>query len=128
MFEGTGRALAGQEGFVKVKMTGLILVVLLCLSFSPACLAQERGYFAQMGHVFIRGLKNTVSFPWEIPATIKQHDQNADGNPRVLRDVAGFFDGAFRGVTRLGCGVWDVFFSVVPGDQNDLPLKPEAFF
>ena len=113
---------------MRVKLTGLMLVALLCLSLSPVCLAQEPGYFSQMGHVFTRGLKNLVSFPWEIPVTIKEHDQTDDGNPRVFRDTAGFFDGTFRAVTRLGCGVWDIFFSIVPGDQNDLPLKPETFF
>ena len=113
---------------MRAKLTRLLLVLLLCISFSPVCFAQELGYFAQMGHVFTRGAKNMVSFPWEIPATIQQHDQNNDGNPRFIRDMTGFFDGTFRAVTRLGCGVWDVLFSVVPGDQNDLPLKPEAFF
>ena len=109
-------------------MTGLAFALLVGLSFSPSCLAQEPGYFNQMGHVFTRGIKNLVSFPWEIPATIQKHDQTDDGNPRCIRDTTGFFDGAFRALTRLGCGVWDVVFCAVPGDQNDLPLKPEAFF
>ena len=113
---------------MRVKMTVVFLTALLCFSFSSACLAQERGYFNQMGYVFTRGLKNIVSFPWEIPVTIKQHDQNDNGAPRFFRDTAGFFDGAFRAVTRLGAGLWDVPFCLVPGDQNDMPLKPEAFF
>jgi hypothetical protein len=105
-----------------------MLLTLFCFSFSSSCPAQEKGYFPQVGYVFTRGLKNVVSFPWEIPVTIKEHDQNDNGDPRFYRDTAGFFDGAFRSVTRLGCGLWDMFFCLVPGDQNDLPLKPEAFF
>ena len=113
---------------MRLKITGFMLVFMFCLSFGPACSAQEKGYFEQMGYVFTRGLKNIVSFPWEIPVTLQKHDQDDNGTPRFLRATAGFFDGAFRAVTRLGCGLWDVPFSLVPGEQNDLPLKPEAFF
>ena len=113
---------------MKARMTGLIYVLLFCLAFSPACLAQEQGYFAQMGQTFTRGVKNLVSFPFEIPTTIAKHDSEDNGNPRFFRDTAGFFDGTFRAVTRLGCGAWDVLFSLVPGQQNDLPLKPETLF
>lgn len=113
---------------MRVRMTGLILVVLLCLSFGPVCLAQEQGYFAQMGQSFTRGLKNIVSFPWEIPSTIGRYDQRTDGNPRAIRDATGFVDGTFRAVTRLGCGMWDVLFAFVPGDQDELPLDPKSFF
>jgi hypothetical protein len=109
-------------------MIGLVSVLLFCVSFSPAYAAEESGYFTQFGQAFTRGLKNIVSFPWEIPSTISRHDQKTDGNPRVFRDMAGFVDGTFRAVTRFGCGVWDVLFSVVPGQQNELPLKPDTFF
>jgi len=113
---------------VRVRMTGLMFVLLFCLAFSPAYAAEEPGYFVQLGRAFTRGFKNMVSFPWEIPSTISRYDQKTDGNCRVFRDAAGFVDGTFRAVTRLGCGAWDVLFSVVPGQQNELPLKPETFF
>ncbi len=113
---------------MRIRMTGLMLVLLFCLAFSPACAAEEQGYFAQMGQSFTRGVKNLVSFPWEIPATIAKHDREDNGDPRLFRDTAGFFDGTFRALTRFGCGAWDVVFSLVPGDQNDLPLKPETLF
>ena len=125
---GRSRSPGGQEGFVRVKVTGFVFAVLLCLSFSPVCLAQEQGYFTQMGQAFTRGVKNMVSFPWVIPSTIGRYDQKKDGNARAFRDMAGFFDGTFRAVTRLGCGVWDVLFSVVPGEQDELPLTPKSFF
>ena len=121
-------ALEGQEGFVRGKVTGFIFAVLFCLSYSSIGLAQEQGYFAQMGQSFTRGLKNMVSFPWEIPATIAKHDGEDNGNPRAFRDAAGLVDGTFRAVTRLGCGIWDVLFSVVPGQQDELPLTPKSFF
>ena len=113
---------------MKIRMIGLVSVLLFCVSFSPVYAAEEPGYFTQLGQAFTRGVKNIVSFPWEIPSTISRHDQKTDGNPRVFRDATGFVDGTFRAVTRLGCGIWDVLFSVVPGQQNELPLKPETFF
>lgn len=113
---------------MRVRMTGLMLVGMFCLVLSPACLAQEQGYFAQMGQALSRGVKNIVSFPLEIPATIAKHDREDDGNTRVFRDAAGFVDGTFRAVTRLGCGIWDVLFSVVPGQQDELPLTPKTLF
>ena len=112
---------------MRARMTGLMFVLLFCLA-SSAYAAEEPGYFTQMGQVFTRGVKNMVSFPWEIPSTIGRYDQKNDGNFRAFRDAAGFVDGTFRAVTRLCCGAWDVLFSVVPGQQNELPLKPEAFF
>ena len=113
---------------MRIKVTCLMFVGLFFIVLSPACLAQEQGYFSQMGQAFTRGVKNMVSFPWEIPATIAKHDRENDGNPRLFRDTAGFFDGTFRAVTRLGCGVWDVAFSLVPGQQDELPLTPKSLF
>jgi hypothetical protein len=116
------------EGVVKIRRISLVFAVLCCLVFSSAYAAEEPGYFTQLGQAFTRGLKNMVSFPWEIPSTISRYDQKTEGNPRVFRDAAGFVDGTFRAVTRLGCGVWDILFSLVPGQQNELPLKPETLF
>ena len=116
------------EGILKIRMIGLVFVLLFCLIFSPAYAAEEPGYFTQLGRAVTRGIKNIVSFPWEIPSTISRYDKKTEGNPRVFRDATGFVDGTFRAVTRLGCGIWDVLFSVVPGQQNELPLKPETLF
>jgi hypothetical protein len=109
-------------------MICLMFVLLFCCAFFPAYAAEEPGYFTQLGQAFTRGLKNMVGFPWEIPSTVSRYDQKTDGNFRVFRNAAGFVDGTFRAVTRLGCGAWDVLFSLVPGQQNELPLKPETFF
>jgi len=113
---------------MRSRMIGLVSLGLFFLAFTPVCHAQQAGYFEQMGKTFVRGLKNIVSFPVEIPATIREHDQRTDGNPRVFRNIAGFFDGTFRSVARLGCGAWDVVWCAIPGNQEGLPLKPETFF
>ncbi len=112
---------------MRVRTMVLVFLVMLSLSFSTACLAQEQGYFTQMGQALTRGAKNLVSFPWEIPSTIGRYDKSGD-NPRVIRDATGFVDGTFRAVTRLGCGLWDVLFAFVPGQQDELPLDPKTLF
>lgn len=113
---------------MRIGKIGFGLLLLLCVSCSSAWAAEEPGYFTQLGQALTRGLKNLASFPWEIPSTVQRYDHQTDGTPRLFRDTAGFFDGTFRAVTRLGCGAWDVVFSVIPGQQNELPLKPETFF
>jgi hypothetical protein len=128
MFGFPGRFPKYPEGILKIRRVSLVFVLLFCMVFSSAYAAEEPGYFTQLGQAFTRGLKNIVSFPWEIPSTISRYDRKIEGNPRIFRDAAGFVDGTFRAVTRLGCGVWDVLFSVVPGQQNELPLKPETLF
>ena len=113
---------------MKVRTTCLMFLWFFSLAFSSAYAAEEPGYFTQMGRALTQGLKNVVSFGWEVPSTIGRYDRKTDGTPRVFRDAAGFVDGTFRAVTRLGCGVWDVLFSVVPGQQDELPLTPRTFF
>jgi hypothetical protein len=128
MFKFQKRYSKDPESVMRTRLTCFVFVWLFCLSFGSVCQAQEQGYFAQMGHTFTRGLKNLVSFPWEVPATIAKHDREDNGNPRLFRDTAGFFDGTFRAITRLGCGAWDVIFCLVPGQQDELPLTPKTLF
>jgi len=118
----------GQERSMKVKITGLLFISLWFALLSPAYAEPEPGYFTQLGRTFTRGVKNIVSFPWEIPLTVKEYDGKTNGNSRAIRDMAGVVDGTFRSLTRLGCGLWDVVFAFVPGDQDDLPLKPQTLF
>lgn len=113
---------------MRLKLAGLALFFLVVLFSAPAAEANEPGYFKQLPRTLGRGLTNIVTCLWEIPYTIGQYDHKNDSTPRVIRDTAGFFDGVFRTITRLGCGFWDVAFSVIPGDQSGLPLKPETFF
>jgi hypothetical protein len=128
MFEFSGIFAQDPEGVMRAKITFFMLIGLFSLAISPAFAAQEPGYFTQMGQALSRGTKNIVSFPWEIPSTIGRYDQKNDGSVRAFRDAAGFVDGTFRAVTRLCCGLWDVVFSVVPGQQDELPLTPKTLF
>ena len=127
-FFGSRKPLMGGRVTVGAKAICVALLLLISSSFIPICAAQEPGYFESLGKTFTRGVKNIVSFPWEIPSTIGRYDQKTDGNYPFFRHTAGFVDGTFRAVTRLGCGVWDVLFSPVPGEQSGLPLSPETFF
>lgn len=109
-------------------MSVLILVLTMGLSVPGAFAAEEPGYLTQLGRTLTRGVKNLAGAPWELPSTIQRYDQKNDGNPRLFRDTAGFFDGFFRTVTRYACGAWDVLFAAVPGQQDGFPLDPETFF
>lgn len=111
---------------MRVRWLVFIPILMVLMPLRPAC-ANPPGYWKQMGITFSRGLKNIVSCPYEIPYTIAQYDKKTENN-RIFRDTAGFFDGVFRTVTRGSGGLWDVFFSLVPGEQDNLPLKPETFF
>ena len=105
-----------------------ILTAIFLLSQQPVSRAEERGYWGQLGYTFSRGIKNVISSPWEIPYTIRQHEQKDDGNPVLFRDTAGLFDGLLRTLTRFGSGTWDMVWAFVPGNQEGLPLEPETFF
>ena len=76
---------------MQVRWFSVILVLMVLMPFRSAY-AYPPGYWKQMGITFTRGVKNLVSFPWEIPATIAKHDNEDNGNPRFFRDTAGFFD------------------------------------
>ncbi len=113
---------------MRFKIAAIILALMLSFPVGAGYAQTEPGYFNQMGKTFARGVKNLLSAPWEIPDTIKRYDRKTDGNPRIFRDASGFVDGFFRTVTRYGCSVWDIAFAAVPGQQEGIPLKPEAFF
>ncbi|HPW76406.1 MAG TPA: hypothetical protein PLK73_00540 [Candidatus Omnitrophota bacterium] len=105
---------------------GCTLMMLIFLY--PCVHASDIGYFERLGQTFTRGFKNVISSPYEIPYTINRYDKTDDGNPRGFRNIAGFFDGSFRMLTRLGCGAWDMAWALIPGDQEGLKVNPETFF
>ena len=105
----------------------LILTVILGLMISPRlALAGEGSYLGNMGRDFVRGLKNVAGSPLEIPITIQDYHEQA-GFP-LVRHIAGFVDGTFRALTRMGSGLFDFMAWVLPGYQEGFPVKPETLF
>ena len=109
----------------------LLLLVLSLWAFAPSVFASDAtgphsGYFAAMKHDFVRGFKNIIGSPLEIPITIQEYHEKA-GRP-VIRHFYGFVDGCFRTVTRFGSGAWDWFAALIPGAQDGFPVKPETLF
>ncbi len=107
-----------------------VLLLLLGFQFHIPLFAQAAGttdsYQENMEQVFVRGLKNVLGAPLEIPLTVqKYHEQS--GRP-VFRHTAGFFDGTFRMVSRAGSGIWDFIAACLPGYQEGLPVTPETLF
>lgn len=102
------------------------LFFLLCLTLLFPGSAQA-GYWKNLGNDWTRGIKNIVSFPFEIPLTIQEHHQGA-GYP-VVKHLTGLADGIFQGVARLGSGLWDIIpAGVIPGIQEGFPVNPETLF
>ena len=105
-----------------MKKISLLFLLVMTLVF-PA--SANAGYWQNMGHDWTRGLKNIISFPLEIPITIGEYHE---GYP-VVRHLAGFTDGLFQGIERLGSGLWDIVpASLMPGSQEGLPVTPETLF
>ena len=85
------------------------------------------GYWKNMGNDWVRGVKNIVSFPLEIPITIKEYHEGP-GYP-VVRHLTGLADGIFQSIERLGSGLWDILpSSIFPGIQEGFPVTPETLF
>ena len=89
--------------------------------------AEGEGYFSNMGRDLVRGVKNVISSPVEIPYTMDRYGEDHRGS-NSFWPIAGFFHGAFNMVTRCGSGIWDLGFAFIPGQQEGLPPDPETFF
>ena len=111
---------------MKKTCAALVLISLLFLAGGPSALAGEATYFGNMRRDFVRGLKNVISSPLEIPITIQEYHEKA-GYP-LVRHTAGFFDGFVQFAERLGSGLWDFVSMLIPGDQEGLPPNPETLF
>jgi putative exosortase-associated protein (TIGR04073 family) len=108
-----------------------MLIMSLILVFGllvPRVFAESEGdsYQSNMERDFVRGFKNVLGSPLEIPITIQKYHEGA-GRPFV-RHMAGFFDGMFRMIARAGSGVWDFLAAFLPGNQEGLPPDPETLF
>ena len=106
-------------------MKKILWLAIFGLSIFPAM--AHAGYWADMKRDWVRGFKNIVSFPLEIPITIQEYHEAA-GYP-VVRHLAGFADGFFQAIARLGSGIWDILpASILPGIQEGVPVQPETLF
>ncbi len=103
----------------------MLMPALLAIQ-SSAALAGEGTYLGNMRRDFVRGFKNVISAPLEIPITLQEYHEKA-GRPFV-RHIAGFFDGTVQCVERAASGLWDFLAMWLPGDQEGLPPKPETLF
>ena len=110
-------------------MKRLIAFLLVAAMVFPAVAfagGNSSGYFKNMGQDYWRGLKNVITGPLEIPITVQDYHEQA-GAP-VIRHLAGFVDGTFRALTRMGSGLFDFMAGVLPGYQEGFPVKPETLF
>ena len=110
------------------KIVSLILIAGIVIIGAPAFAAETSSgdYQANMQKDLLRGFKNVIGAPLEIPITIQEYHQKA-GRP-VIRHIAGLIDGIFKGVVRFGSGAWDFVAAWVPGHQEGMPVNPETRF
>lgn len=101
-------------------------VLAVFFSASSAAFAQESSYFGSLGRAWKRGLTNIVTSPLEIPVTVREY-HSKEGRP-VIRHSAGFVDGTFQMLERLGSGVFDLLVSPIPGQQEGIAVEPETLF
>ena len=93
---------------------------------APAGHMSSGDYVENMKHDLLRGLKNVVGAPLEIPITIQEYHEKA-GRP-VIRHLAGLIDGTFKMVVRFGSGAWDLLAALIPDHQEGMPVNPETRF
>lgn len=91
-----------------------------------AASAPSGTYLENMKGTLLRGVKNVLGSPLEIPITIQEYHEGA-GRP-VIRHMAGAIDGLFRMVVRAGSGAWDFIAALIPGHQEGMPPDPETLF
>jgi putative exosortase-associated protein (TIGR04073 family) len=103
----------------------ILLMSLIGLLITTPAFAED-SYLHAMRRDLVRGFKNVLTSPLEIPIAIQEYHESA-GKPYV-RQMAGFFDGTFQMLTRLGSGVWDIPAAFIPGIQEGLPPTPETLF
>ena len=111
------------------KIVLLILIAGIVIIATPAFAATATSggdYQSNMQKDLLRGFKNVLGAPLEIPITIQEYHQKA-GKP-VIRHIAGLIDGTFQGVVRGGSGLWDFIAAFLPGHQEGMPVDPETLF
>lgn len=92
----------------------------------PMAYAGVGDYFKGLKEAYVRGFKNIIGAPLEIPVTIQEYHEEK-GRP-VLRQMAGFVDGTTQMISRAGSGLWDLAAGWIPGFQEGIPEEPETLF
>ncbi len=121
--------LAISKGLRRPGMKKLFLAFILLNLLVPAAISfaeVENAYQKNMERDLVRGFKNVLSCPAEIPRTIGKYDKG-EGRP-VVRHFAGFFDGITQMAARGASGVWDFAAAFMPGQQEGFPVTPETLF
>jgi putative exosortase-associated protein (TIGR04073 family) len=105
-------------------------MVLLSGSSSLAVVCKDRGYaddhitpicyWRGVSTKLVRGVTNTVTFPFEIP---KQMVMTTLENP-IAGPVIGVFVGVGMGVSRLIYGVAEIATFLLPNDLDDWNFNP----
>ena len=88
----------------KVKKIVALMVILSFVACAAPAFASE--YTDNMQSAMVRGVKNVLGSPLEIPITIQEYHEG-EGRP-VVRHIAGAVNGTFQGLVRLGSGMWDL--------------------
>jgi hypothetical protein len=87
--------------------------------------AEVNHYVKRMSCDYARGFYNVSRSPLEIYHAQKEYEGQQKGRP-VVRNIAGFVDGTFKCLERMGSGVWDFFAGLLPGEQQGVPPNPEV--
>lgn len=118
-----------------MKKTVLCLMMLAAAVFAASAWADEGmekssagsgDYVENMKHDLVRGAKNVIGAPLEIPITIQEYHEKS-GRP-VIRHIFGLVDGTFRTLVRFGSGAWDFAAAFLPDHQAGMPVDPETLF
>ncbi|HXV27702.1 MAG TPA: hypothetical protein VD913_01920 [bacterium] len=109
-------------------LIGLSLMFMMSYLTAPV-FAESRttdSFQENMERDFVRGFKNVLGAPLEIPITMQEYHESA--GPTGFRHIAGFVDGSFQMITRAGSGIWDFIAAFLPGFQEGYPVSPETLF
>jgi hypothetical protein len=90
--------------------------------------SSEGAYCANLKAAYLRGVKNIVSAPLEVPMGIRDAQNKEKKCPMGSTYVVGALKGAGQGLLRLGSGLWDLVAGWLPGHQQGMPVTPETLF
>ncbi len=108
------------------RLLGIVIVVLSMTLYAPQSVHAEETYFERLPQTFVRGIRNVLTSPLEIPYRVGEH-HNSSQRP-MFREMAGFVHGLFGFATRISSGAWDMGMAFLPGFQEGIPPDPETIY